>query len=64
MMRARRALENNTWLIQCRREELAQLDLIESPPAPETRYVAEVVKRPVPQVDADFDVIVLPSRAA
>ena len=60
--RARLALENAEWKASCRRDDLAQIDLLQNPPPVEHR--PDVVKRQPPKVADDFDVIVMPTRAA
>jgi hypothetical protein len=58
MTRARKDLENVDWIIECRRDDLAQLRLMVEPPKPP--LVREVVKRRVAE-NADVDMIVMPA---
>jgi hypothetical protein len=59
--RAKRLIENCEWRVGCARTGIEQLDRLENPPPLIPRR--EVVKRPAPALDADYDSIVMPSGA-
>jgi hypothetical protein len=63
MVKTRKHVETLEWEIGCKRSELDQLDMVETPPPVQHRLL-EVVKRPAPQVDADADIIVFPATRA
>jgi len=60
--RARVVFENAEWKASCLRSDVEQLNLLQNPPPVEHR--PDVVKRQAPKVADDFDVIVMPTRAA
>jgi Asp-tRNA(Asn)/Glu-tRNA(Gln) amidotransferase A subunit family amidase len=59
MTRARKDLANVDWTIECRREDLAQLQLMVELPKPPV--VREIVKRRAPDTGGDVDMIVMPA---
>jgi hypothetical protein len=62
MNRAKKDLQNVDWIIECRRDDLAQLHLMLEPPRPPV-VLGEVVKRRVPD-NGDVDTIIMPHGAA
>jgi hypothetical protein len=58
MTRAKKELENCEWIIECRRDDLAQLHLMAELPKPP--LIREVVKRQVPD-NGDPDPIIMPA---
>jgi plasmid maintenance system antidote protein VapI len=61
MNRAKKDLANVDWAIECRRDDLAQLQLMVELPKPPV--VREVVKRGTPDTGGDVDMIVMPAGA-
>jgi hypothetical protein len=64
LTRAKQALGNCDWTIECKRAEIAQLALLANPPDPDFRPVIETVKRPQPAQVAEEDFIEMPRDVA
>jgi hypothetical protein len=61
---ARLRLANCDWVIACAKADLAQLELLRTPPsAPIYRPLVEIIKRPEPAFLQNFDPIEWPSGA-
>lgn len=62
---ARLRLENCDWVIGCARDDLAQLELMRTPPTtPIYQPAVEIIKRPEPAWLKDFDAIEWPAVGA